>query len=138
MMIPSAVSQVIEQLVRVGVILVAAYSFSKFGWSVYQTGTIAMGGALFGGVVAAGILWYYDRKIRVGSSAYLTQWKVEKGSGKLFGRLLVEGGIVSLYSAFLIFFQLIDSFLLRTPWLRQASTTQPQKSIKESMIVVSP
>ncbi|MGX7265168.1 putative polysaccharide biosynthesis protein [Enterococcus crotali] len=113
MMIPSAVSQVIEQLVRVGVILVAAYSFSKFGWSVYQTGTIAMGGALFGGVVAAGILWYYDRKIRVGSSAYLTQWKVEKGSGKLFGRLLVEGGIVSLYSAFLIFFQLIDSFFVK-------------------------
>lgn len=113
MMIPSAVSQVMEQLVRVGVILVAAYSFSRFGWSVYQTGTIAMGGALFGGVVAAGILWYYDQKIRVGSSAYLTQWKVEKGSGKLFGRLLVEGGIVSLYSAFLIFFQLIDSFFVK-------------------------
>ncbi|WP_086314346.1 polysaccharide biosynthesis family protein [Enterococcus sp. 7F3_DIV0205] len=113
MMIPSAVSQVMEQLVRVGVILVAAYSFSRFGWSVYQTGTIAMGGALFGGIVAAGILWYYDRKIRVGSSAYLTQWKAEKSSGKLFGRLLVEGGMVSLYSAFLILFQLIDSFFVK-------------------------
>ncbi|WP_206911379.1 PST family polysaccharide transporter [Enterococcus sp. DIV0840] len=113
LMVPSAVSQVMEQIVRVGVILVAAYSFSRFGWSVYQTGTIAMGGALLGGLVAAGILWYYDRKIRVGSSAYLTQWKVEKGSRKLFGRLMIEGGIVSLYSAFLIFFQLIDSFLVK-------------------------
>ncbi|MBO0440737.1 putative polysaccharide biosynthesis protein [Candidatus Enterococcus ikei] len=113
LMIPSAVSQVVEQIVRVGVILIAAYSFSQFGWTVYQTGTIAMGGALLGGVVAVGILWYYDRKIRVGSSAYLTQWQMTKGSGKLFGRLLVEGGIVSLYSAFLIFFQLIDSFLVK-------------------------
>jgi len=113
LMIPSAVSQVMEQIVRVGVILIAAYSFSQFGWSVYQTGTIAMGGALLGGIVAAGILWYYDRKIRVGSSAYLTQWKVEKGSGKLFGRLVIEGGMVSLYSAFLILFQLIDSFLIK-------------------------
>jgi len=94
LMIPSAVSQVMEQIVRVGVILIAAYSFSQFGWSVYQTGTIAMGGALLGGIVAAGILWYYDRKIRVGSSAYLTQWKVEKGSGKLFGRLVIEGGML--------------------------------------------
>ncbi|WP_207696046.1 PST family polysaccharide transporter [Enterococcus sp. DIV0212c] len=113
LMIPSAVSQVVEQIVRVGVILIAAYSFSQFGWTVYQTGTIAMGGALLGGVVAVGILWYYDRKIRVGSSAYLTQWQMTKGSGKLFGRLLIEGGIVSLYSAFLIFFQLIDSFLVK-------------------------
>lgn len=112
-MIPSAVSQVVEQLVRVGVILVAAYSFSQFGWSVYQTGTIAMAGALFGGIVAVGILWYYDRKIRVGSSAYLTQWKWARNSGGLFGRLLIEGGIVSLYSAFLILFQLVDSFVVK-------------------------
>ncbi|MEI5994510.1 putative polysaccharide biosynthesis protein [Candidatus Enterococcus mansonii] len=113
LMIPSAVSQVIEQIVRVGVILIAAYSFSRFGWSVYQTGTIAMGGALFGGVIASGILWYYDQKIRVGSSAYLTQWHVTKDSGSLFGRLVVEGGIVSLYSAFLILFQFVDSFLIK-------------------------
>ncbi|MCA5013842.1 MULTISPECIES: oligosaccharide flippase family protein [unclassified Enterococcus] len=113
LMIPSAVSQVAEQIVRVGVILIAAYSFSSFGWSIYQTGTIAMAGALFGGIVAAVILWYYDQKIRVGSSAYLTQWSFSKESRKLFGRLLLEGGIVSLYSAFLILFQLIDSFVVK-------------------------
>jgi PST family polysaccharide transporter len=113
LMIPSAVSQVMEQLVRVGVILVAAYSFSSFGWSIYQTGTIAMGGALLGGIVAAFVLYYYDRKIRVGSSAYLTQWSFSKGAKKLYGRLLLEGGIVSLYSAFLILFQLIDSFVVK-------------------------
>lgn len=113
LMVPSAISQVMEQLVRVGVILVAAYSFTQFGWSVYQTGTVAMGGALFGGLIAAGILWYYDHKIRVGSSAYLTQWTLTNETKSLVGRLLLEGGIVSLYSAFLILFQLVDSFLVK-------------------------
>lgn len=113
LMIPSAVSQVMEQIVRVGVILVAAYSFTKFGWSVYKTGTVAMGGAVLGGMIASGILWYYDRNIRAGSSAYLTRWTFGTESKQLFGRLLLEGGMVSLYSAFLILFQLVDSFFVK-------------------------
>lgn len=113
LMTPSAISQVLEQLVRVFVILVAAYSFSTFGWSVYKTGTVAMAGSLFGGVVAVAILWYYDHKVRVGSSAYLTQWTFEKDSKTLFQRLLLEGGLVSVYNAFLIFFQLVDSFFVK-------------------------
>lgn len=113
LMTPSAISQVLEQLVRVVVILIAAYAFSLVGWSVYKTGMVAMAGSLFGGVVAVGILWYYDQKIRVGSSAYLLKWSFEKNSKTLFKRLLLEGGLVSLYSAFLIFFQLIDSFFVK-------------------------
>lgn len=112
-MTPSAISQVLEQLVRVFVILIAAYSFSAFGWSVYKTGTVAMAGSLFGGVIAVAVLWYYDRKIRVGSSDYLVSWTFEKDSKDLFQRLLLEGGLVSLYSAFLILFQLIDSFFVK-------------------------
>ena len=33
----------------------------------------------------------------------------------LFKRLMIEGGLVSLYSAFLILFQLIDSFKVKCP-----------------------
>ncbi|MTD39963.1 oligosaccharide flippase family protein [Erwinia sp. CPCC 100877] len=113
LMIPSGVSQVAEQFVRVGVILVAAYAFSRFGWDVYRTGTVAMSGALLGGLIAVVILWYYNRKIRAGSSDYLLHWSVSENAGPLFGRLLLEGGIVSLYSAFLILFQLIDSFFVK-------------------------
>lgn len=112
-MTPSAISQVMEQLVRVIVIWVAAYCFAKYSWSIYRTGTVAMAGALLGGVVAALILGYYDHKIRVGSREYLTKWVVDSEAKTLFGRLLLEGGLVSLYSAFLILFQLVDSFFVK-------------------------
>ncbi len=37
LMVPTAVSQVLEQLIRVCVIVVAAWSFKQFGWDVYYT-----------------------------------------------------------------------------------------------------
>lgn len=113
LMTPSAASQVLEQLVRVGVILTAAWCYQAFQWDMYKTGTAAMGGAVLGGVAAAGILWYYDRKIQPGSSAYFLHWQIDKEGRTLFYRLFVEGGLVSLYSAFLIIFQLVDSFFVK-------------------------
>lgn len=59
---PTAVSQVVEQLVRVSVIVCSAFAFRKLGWTVYQTGTAAMSGAVFGGLCAYGILHYYEQK----------------------------------------------------------------------------
>ncbi len=43
---PTAVSQVVEQFVRVLVIVCSALAFRKLGWKVYQTGTAAMSGAV--------------------------------------------------------------------------------------------
>ena len=65
LMVPSGISQVMEQFVRVGVILVAALSYHYFGGSIYQTGTVAMSGALAGGILAVLVLWYYNRKFLV-------------------------------------------------------------------------
>ena len=113
LMVPSGISQVMEQFVRVGVILVAALSYHYFGGSIYQTGTVAMSGALAGGVLAVLVLWYYNRKILSGSTEYLHQWKIMPQTTGLFKRLMIEGGLVSLYSAFLILFQLIDSFKVK-------------------------
>lgn len=55
LMEPTAVSQVVEQFVRVFVIVCSAFAFRKLGWTVYQTGTAAMSGAVFGGLCAYGI-----------------------------------------------------------------------------------
>lgn len=113
LVVPSAVSQVLEQLVRVGLILFSAFSFQFFGWTVYQTGALAMGGALLGGIVAIGVLRHYDKKILSGNLSSL--WKTLRFTLPvgLLRRLIVEGGILSLYTAFLIFFQLIDSFFVK-------------------------
>ena len=113
LMTPSAVSQVLEQLIRVSVILVAASLYKKLQWDAYQTGTMAMGGAILGGSAAVFILWYYDRRIQPGSSNYFIQWRIDAEGRSLFQRLFIEGGLVSLYSAFLIIFQLVDSFFVK-------------------------
>ncbi|OTN75110.1 hypothetical protein A5886_000154 [Enterococcus sp. 8G7_MSG3316] len=111
-MVPTAVSQVVEQLLRVGVILLAALCFQRFGWTIYQTGTMAMAGALIGGLAAWRILSYYSRQIN-GKTVSLKRSKdTRQSDGQLRQRFLLEGGLLTVYSGFLILFQLIDSFLL--------------------------
>lgn len=127
LMTPSAVSQVLEQLIRVGVILAAAGCYQAFHWNAYQTGTAAMGGAVLGGLAAAGILWYYDRKIQPGSSAYFHHWQVDREGRTLFYRLFIEGGLVSIYSAFLIIFQLVDSFFVKNALVLSGLTDHAAK-----------
>lgn len=112
LMVPTAVSQVVEQLIRVGVIVVAAWSFKRFGWDVYHTGTVAMSGALVGGVAAVFVLWYYRRKV-LGTSAVRRIPRLGKRAVSLARRLTLEGGLMTIYSGLLILFQLIDSFTVK-------------------------
>lgn len=117
-MVPTAVSQVVEQLLRVGVILGAAAAFQQLGWTIYQTGTVAMMGALVGGLAAWWILSYYSRQI---NGKRLSLWhKPVTSTGEnpaglsasLKKRFFLEGGLLTIYSGYLILFQLADSFLL--------------------------
>lgn len=111
-MVPTAVSQVVEQFLRVGVILVAAWAFSSLGISIYQTGTIAMAGALIGGGVAWLVLSYYERKIN-GRNLGLLQTRIKPSRDKrLIRRFVIEGGLISIFTGLLIFYQLIDSFVV--------------------------
>ncbi|MGM9903643.1 polysaccharide biosynthesis protein [Enterococcus sp. 10A9_DIV0425] len=113
LMEPTAVSQVVEQLVRVSIIVFSAIAFQKFGWTVYQTGTAAMSGAVFGGVCAYLVLYYYEQKIHGGVLSFRHFPIINKPSKSLVRRFLIEGGLVSIYSGLLIFFQLIDSFFVK-------------------------
>lgn len=108
-MVPTAISQVVEQLLRVTVILIAAWSFKQFGWSVYQTGVVAMSGAVAGGGMAVLILWYYQKKL----SGYPLRFQRPQGIKNLSRRILLEGGLMTIYSGYLIFFQLVDSFTIK-------------------------
>lgn len=108
---PSALSQVLEQFVRVGVILLAAWSFHWWSLTVYQVGVLAMGGAFLGGLVAWLYLWSYDRKgVRIFD--FRSRKLVKEKYPSLARRLLLEGSFVSLYSGYLILFQLFDAFFI--------------------------
>ncbi len=48
-MIPTAISQTIEQLVRVVIIIAGATGAVALGWNLYMTGAVAMSGAVVGG-----------------------------------------------------------------------------------------
>ncbi|MGY3766986.1 putative polysaccharide biosynthesis protein [Vagococcus vulneris] len=104
---PTAISQLVEQSIRVLIILVAGYLFLKLSLSVYQTGTIAMWGAVFGSISGLATLVYYSFKKKV----HFSWLKVRVLVDKTFTRkLLTQGGILCVFSAYLILFQLIDSF----------------------------
>lgn len=111
-LVPTALSQVVEQFLRVGVILAAATSFHYIGWNIYQVTQVSMIGSFIGGIVACAILFASHRRhfptaFHWGRGGYY-QWPEKK----LRRRFLVEGGFVSIYSGYFIFLQLIDSFLL--------------------------
>ncbi|KRM24463.1 putative polysaccharide biosynthesis protein [Latilactobacillus graminis] len=111
-MLPTAISQVAEQLVRVIVILVAAWLSLKCHWSVYKMGMWAMSGAFFGGLVATGIL--------LRSAATTCQFKAPqqtkldfKAYRQLARRLVIEGGSICLFASLIVLLQLVDSFTVK-------------------------
>lgn len=114
LMAPTAYSQLVEQVLRVAVILLAAYLFTKVGWDSYQMGTIAMSGALIGGIGALLILLWYRPALNFLFIIPLLRcsWEV-KPARRYLRRFLIEGSLICGYSALLVLFQLIDSFVIK-------------------------
>lgn len=107
---PTAFSQLVEQGSRVIVILVAGYLFMVNDWSVYKMGTLATGGALVGGVSALCILYFYGIKNK---NAPKISRRELKGMAHFSKRLIIEGGTLCFFSAYLVIFQLVDSFTVK-------------------------
>lgn len=112
-MIPTALSQVVEQLVRIGVILFAAWEFSRLDWSIYRMGTFAMSGALVGGLAAYGILLIYAKKLAATQSEYVADPFVPLSFKTIIQSFFCQGGLICLYSAYLVVYQLFDSFTVK-------------------------
>ena len=122
LMLPSAYSQVGEQIVRVGIILFAAYCYKWLNLTTYQTAQWAMSGALLGAVLAFVLLkkaqyrWQLATLFPPLLLPYFSQPKswLEKMKRErhLLKRLITEGGILTMYTGYLILFQLIDAFVI--------------------------
>lgn len=126
-MVKTATSQVVEQLVRVAVILLAAWWFLQYHWSVYQMGAVAMSGAFFGGAAAALTLWRPYRQV-FGQQQY--QFPGLHAYGRLISRFIREGGAITLYAALLILLQLIDSFTVTKGLTGSGIAMATAKSLK--------
>lgn len=111
-LVPTAISQVAEQFIRVGIILVAAMSFRRLDWNIYQVSQVAMIGSFIGGIVACVILFRYYRQANPKQTNHMSALFIQKTEKTWRRRFFIEGGFVSIYSGYLILLQLIDSFLL--------------------------
>ena len=108
-MIPTALSQTVEQAVRVGGILFFSYWLIGQGASLYAAGAGAFAGSLAGGLAGTGILLYFIRSRRVPVKP--SQIKRSGQRRELLG-LFIKGAIICLPGMGLILFQLVDSFNL--------------------------
>ena len=110
-MTPTAVSQLIEQVVRVVVILIAATQFYLYGGSLYVMGTWALQSSWLSALSASIVLVIFGwKKWMQGRESILPPTATLPSYPYLFKRLVTEGLSVSLIASLLIILQFIDSF----------------------------
>ncbi|MCD2255945.1 putative polysaccharide biosynthesis protein [Agrilactobacillus fermenti] len=130
---PTAISQVVEQLVRVGVILLAASLFVHHHWSYYKMGTVAMSGAFLGGLIALAVM--LPAYCRFKQPSQLSPTIAEQALEQLryihlTKRFLLEGGSIALFSATMVIFQLLDSFSVTKGLIESGQTNQLAYNLK--------
>ncbi|MBC1780677.1 oligosaccharide flippase family protein, partial [Listeria booriae] len=110
-MIPTAISQTIEQIIRVVIILLGAGLALNMGLDLYDAGAMAMSGAIFGGVSGIFVLrHFYNKRLASGQGlqpAVFTEKQEKVGIGRDFLR---QSMAICVVSSMLILFQLVDSF----------------------------
>lgn len=132
-MIPTAVSQVVEQVVRVAVILLVAYTYTTSKDSVYQMGAYAMSSAWIAGMAATVtmVIFMVSHHKKSLFSAVMYPDPVSAPTYRtLLKRLGTEGLVLCLLSAMLILLQLIDSFTLYNGLVQSGVTPAVARSIK--------
>lgn len=108
-MVPTAISQVAEQLVRVAAILLFSFSLIEMGASLYKVGSGAVFGSILGAAAAALVIYFFRRrrenKIRL-------VWPLWTFDSKIASRLIFQGAAVCLSGMMMVIFQLSDSLSL--------------------------
>lgn len=125
-MLPTAISQVSEQLVRVTLIISVAVIASRHEWSVYRTGSWAMLGSVAGAVVAGGIFAGFWRHL-VLHHPLKNLWQ---GLGPVAKLLIKDGMIICLFSALMVLLQLVDSFTVMNALQNYGLGSERAKFIK--------
>ena len=102
---PVAYAQVVEQTIRVAVILLGTWIVVMKGFSLYTAGQAAMLGAVVGELAAVALLIFYFNKpaIKPSQPAVVPLWPTVK-------KMLAISLSVSMSSLILLIFQMADSF----------------------------
>lgn len=133
-MVPTAVSQIGEQFVRVITILVLSYWFMKSTGDVYLAGSGAVFGAVTGAIFGFVLLLFYISQSRKQNRLAPLPLKGKKESvGHIVRKLLFYAIPICLGSLILPLMQLVDSFTV-VNILVQGGTSEEQSYILKGIL----
>ncbi|MDQ0233286.1 putative polysaccharide biosynthesis protein [Metabacillus malikii] len=128
---PTAISQVIEQGIRVSVILISSYFLIRAGYNFYEAGFGALVGSIVGSIAAFCCLFYIWWKR--GESKNI-KWTFTRSpsisSKKIIISLLKYSWTICISSLLLILIQLIDSLNLYTLLVENGMDSNVAKETK--------
>jgi polysaccharide transporter, PST family len=111
-MIPTAISQIGEQAVRVTTILVFSYLLLTNGYSIYISSAGAVFGSITGGICSIFILVHFYIKNLKGIRFKISDLTKRKTSYSVTKVLMSQGFIICISSLILILLQLVDAMTL--------------------------
>ncbi|NLP53026.1 polysaccharide biosynthesis protein [Bacillus sp. RO1] len=126
-MTPTAVSQVSEQLIRVGTILVLSYLLVNTGFSLYEVGAGAIFGSVIGGFAAVLVLLAFYQKKKKHTVVPSNMLPSSKSIVKV---LMLQGFTICISSLLLILFQMVDAFTIYAGLLEVGVNEQQAKELK--------
>ena len=128
-MMPTAVSQVVEQIARVSVILIVASFLVTNGYTLYEAGRGALVGSLVGAIFGVSLLTFFAIKrhaIRIFFVKGLTLHQFYQTARTI----IVHGTAICLSGMVLILFQLIDSMSLYSLLIEAGTAIDQAKGLK--------
>lgn len=128
-MVPTAVSQVVEQMIRVITIFLAAILLTSNGYSLYVIGGGAAFGSVTGGIGALIVLLTYYWIGRGKTHFPLAKFDFEQ-SGRIAKALIVQGLAVCISSMVLVFLQMADSLNLYSMLVSSGTDAHEAKVLK--------
>jgi polysaccharide transporter, PST family len=128
-MVPTAVSQVTEQAIRVATILVFSTITVSEGYSLYMTGNGALFGSITGGLGGVLVLFSFvtARREKLFSRKYLS---LPVGYVHIWSRLLKNGTAICVSAMLLVLFQFVDSFNVYSLLLSSGMEAESAKTWK--------
>lgn len=121
---PTAISQLVEQMVRVILILLTSFILVARGVSLYKIGLIAMLASIIGSIGAQLILTFYGKKLKY------KLFVLKKPSKITIDDFYSEGILLVLFISFMLIFQLADSFLVSNGLQNSGLTLSQSRDLK--------
>jgi polysaccharide transporter, PST family len=128
-MVPTAVSQISEQVIRVITILLLSFMLLKQGYDQYITGAGAIFGSISGGFAALFVLTYFF--VRGRNRLTYTNWmKSTMNTSEIVKVFLGQGFTICISGLLLILIQLVDALTLYSELVSSGIGENIAKQIK--------